>query len=85
MLDQRRTLQAACRETALRVLDAETEVTDAQINLAAAVFTEMTTVYRAVLSVGRLDVDTLTDAAAFARSSEATPTMIDLCRQYANL
>ena len=85
VLDQRRTLQAAGRETALRVLDAETEVTDAQINLAAAVFTEMTTVYRAVLSVGRLDVDTLTDAAAFARSSEATPTMIDWCRQYANL
>lgn len=85
VLDLRRTLQAAGRETALRVLDAETEVTDAQINLAAAVFDEMSSVYRMVLAVGRLEVDTLEDAAAFARTDEATPSMIDWCRQYASL
>ncbi len=85
VLDLRRTLLAAGRETSLRVLDAETEVTDAQINLAAAVFDEMTTVYRTVLAVGRLDVDTLKEAAVFSRTPEATPTMIDWCRQYANL
>lgn len=85
VLDLRRTLQAAGRETSLRVLDAETEVTDAQINLTAAVFDEMTTVYRTVLSVGRLEVNTLTEAAVFSRTPEATPSMIDWCRQYANL
>ncbi|MEK9946636.1 MAG: TolC family protein [Alphaproteobacteria bacterium] len=85
VLDLRRTLQAAGQETAFRVLDAETEVTDSQINLAAAVFDEMTTVYRTVLAVGRLDVDTLSEAAVFSRTPEATPSMIDWCREYANL
>ena len=85
VLDLRRALLAAGRETSLRVLDAETEVTDAQINLAAAAFDEMTTVYRTVLAVGRLEVDTLSEAAVFSRTPEATPSMIDWCRQYANL
>lgn len=85
VLDLRRALLAAGRETSLRVLDAATEVTDAQINLAAVVFDEMTTVYRTVLAVGRLEVDTLSEAAVFSRTSEATPSMIDWCRQYANL
>ncbi|NQV79130.1 MAG: TolC family protein [Alphaproteobacteria bacterium] len=85
VLDQRRALQAAGRETALRVLDAETEVTDAQINLAAAVYGEMTTVYRAVVAVGRLDVGTLVQAAVFSRGPQATPSMLDWCRQYADL
>jgi adhesin transport system outer membrane protein len=85
VLDLRRTLQAAGRETSLRVLDAETEVTDAQINLAAAVFDEMSSVYRMVLAVGRLEVDTLAEAADFARTPDATPSMLEWCRQYANL
>ena len=85
VLDSRRTLAAAGRETALRVLDAETEVTNAQINLAATVFDEMVASYRMLLVTGQLDPDTLQRAGTAQRRDGALPTLVEWCRQNANL
>ena len=85
VLDSRRRLQEAGQETALRVLDAETELFNAQINLASASFDETLTVYRVVLALGRLDTQSLSNASAFARSGEGENSLIDWCEQYAGL
>lgn len=85
VLESRRTLAAAGRETALRVLDAETEVTNAQINLAATVFDEMIASYRMLLVTGQLDPPVLQRAGAAQRREGALPTLVEWCRQHASL
>lgn len=85
VLASRRQLQEAGQETALRVLDAESEVFNAEINVASASFDETLTVYRVILAIGRLEIDSLANASAFARSGEGEDSLIDWCEQYAGL
>jgi adhesin transport system outer membrane protein len=85
VLDSRQRLQEAGQETALRVLQAETEVFNAQINLAQTSFDEIVTVYRMMLALGKLEAVTLLNATTDAQQEGATTSLVDWCRQYAEL
>ncbi len=85
VLDSWQRLQEAGQETAMRVLDAETEVFNAQINLASAAHDETITVYRMMLAVGKLESVALAQAASASRRDGATITLINWCRQYTEL
>ena len=52
-------LREAGQESDLRVLDAQTEVFNAEINLVSAIFDGWLSVYRMLLAVGRLDFESL--------------------------
>lgn len=67
------------------MLDAETEVTNSQINLAATVFDEMVASYRIMLVTGQLDPATLRRAGVAQRRDGSLPTLVEWCRQYASL
>lgn len=54
VLDARRKLREAGKETALNVLDAENEVYGAAINLAAATYDARTAAFQTLLAMGRL-------------------------------
>lgn len=85
VLDSRRRLRDAGQETALRVLDAETEVIGSQINLAAAAFDENLSVYRMMLALGRLESVVDLGAGEAVERYEAPPPLIVWCREYASL
>jgi len=57
--ESRRALRAAGQETVINVLDAESEIANAQINFASATFDERAAVYQLLLAMGRLEVSTL--------------------------
>ena len=61
--EARKLLREAGRETVINVLDAATEVFNAQINLAGATFDEVETVYRMLSALGWLTTDNLAYAA----------------------
>jgi len=65
----RRKLREAGKETVINVLDAESEMFNARINLVAAQHDARVAVYRLMLSMGRL---TLENAGNLAQSSRAT-------------
>jgi hypothetical protein len=65
----RRKLREAGKETVINVLDAESEMFNARINLVAAQHDARIAVYRLMLSMGRL---TLENAGNLAQSSRAT-------------
>ncbi|MCH8184093.1 MAG: TolC family protein [Proteobacteria bacterium] len=85
VLDSRRRLRDAGQETALRVLDAETEVIGSQINLAAAAFDENLSVYRMMLALGRLESVVDLGAGEAVERYEGPPPLIVWCREYASL
>lgn len=85
VLGSRRRLLDAGQETALRVLDAETEVFNSQINLAAAAFDENLSVYRMMLALGRLESVVALGAGEAVERYEAPPPLIVWCREYASL
>ncbi len=85
VLGSRRRLRDAGQETALRVLDAETDVFSSQINLAAAAFDESLSVYRMMLALGRLESIVDLGAGEAAERYEDSPPLIGWCREYANL
>ena len=62
--EARKLLREAGRETVINVLDAATEVFNAQINLAGATYDEMESVYRLLFALGWLAPDNLARAAA---------------------
>ena len=85
VLGSRRRLLDAGQETALRVLDAETEVFSSQINLAAAAFDENLSVYRMMLALGRLESVVDLGAGEAVERYEDAPPLIVWCREYASL
>ncbi len=85
VLDSRRRLRDAGQETALRVLDAETEVFSSQINLASATFDETLSVYRMMLALGRVDAIMPASAGSAGPRAENPPSLIEWCRSNANL
>lgn len=85
VLDSRLRLRDAGQETALRVLDAETEVFSSQINLAAATFDENLSVYRMMLALGRLESVVDLGAGEAVGRYEDSPPLIVWCREYVNL
>jgi len=54
VFESRKTLREAGEETVINVLDAENEVTNAQINYAGALYNERLAIYQVLLSMGRL-------------------------------
>ena len=59
VFESRKALRASGRETVINVLDAESEITNAQINYASALFDEREAVYRLLLSMGRLNLPSI--------------------------
>ena len=55
VFDARQKLREAGKETVINVLDAESEIFNAQINFAAASYDERVAVYQLLLAMGRLD------------------------------
>ena len=54
VFEARKALREAGKETVINVLDAENEVTNAQINYAAALYDERVAIYQVLLAMGRL-------------------------------
>ena len=63
VFESRKKLRAAGKETALNVLDAEGEVTNARINFASALFDERLAVYQLLSSMGRLSLGEIEQSA----------------------
>lgn len=55
----RKALREAGEETVINVLDAENEVTNAQINFVSVLYDERVAIYQLLLSMGRLSTDNL--------------------------
>lgn len=55
----RKALREAGKETVINVLDAENEVTNAQINYVSVLYDERVAIYQLLLSMGRLNADNL--------------------------
>ena len=54
VFDSRKKLRDAGKETVINVLDAENEVSNAQINYATASYDERVAIYQLLLSMGRM-------------------------------
>lgn len=67
VFDARQKLRDAGKETVINVLDAESEIFNAQINFAAASYDERVAVYQLLLAMGRLNSDNLGLPAAMAQ------------------
>lgn len=59
VFSSRKKLRAAGKETVINVLDAENEVSNAQINYTSAAYDQRTAVYQLLLAMGRLNNDFL--------------------------
>lgn len=64
VFESRKRLREAGRETVINVLDAESQISNARINFASAIFDEREAVYQLLLSMGRLDLPELEGANA---------------------
>ena len=63
VFDSRQKLREAGKETVINVLDAESEIFNAQINFTAAAYDERVAVYQLLLAMGRLNAQNLELAA----------------------
>ena len=63
VFDSRQRLREAGKETVINVLDAESEIFNAQINFTVAAYDERIAVYQLLLAMGRLNAQNLELAA----------------------